>query len=282
MSSSEILSWLNSHQDARLPMARVEAQTLLDWLDDMDASTRSGVRRAWLVGRVLNAQRATVPHGEVEEWEMARAKELKRNVRTIQLYRYVAEAMEDPKIVTGLRIYHADLGLKGLAQAIRRRRNKHGGPPPRPVDKSAKWEKRAKRLLNDVPATGNQVALLEAHLEATQAKLQELRQSTTVREASGAYVKRVESAGRDERVPAARWTLGLLAKYLSPQFPLDTLTTRHVREFLRAHADARTRDRRTGVSMGYRELAVSLLTAVNWWKRRGWCPNVRSLPRAPP
>ena len=282
MSSSEILTWLNSHHDARLHVARVDSSTLRDWLDDMDSSTRSGVRRAWLVGRVLNAQRHRVPHGEVEEWEKARAKELSRNVRTIQLYRYVAEAMEDPKIVTGLRICDADLGLKALAGVIRRQRRKHDGPAPRSVDKSAAWEKRAKRLLADVPSTGNQVSLLQAHLEAVQAKLQELQRSRTVKEASGAYVKRLESAGRLERVPAARWTMGLLAKHLSPQFPLKSLTTRHVREFVKQHANARTRDRRTGSVMGFRELSASLLAAVDWWKGKGWCPNVRSLPRAPP
>ena len=282
MPNSEMLTWLASHHDARLHVARVQTNTLRDWLSDMDASTRSGVRRAWLVGRVLNAQRNQVSHGDVEEWEKACAKELGRNVRTIQLYRYVAEAMEDPKIVTGLRICHADLGLKALAQVIRRRRKKHGATTPRPADKAAAWEKRSKRLLADLPATGDQVGLLEAHLEAVQAKLQKLRKSRTVKEASAAYVKRVETARRPELVPAARWTMGLLAKHLAPDFPVSTLTTRHVREFLSTHANARTRNRRTRVIMDHRDLAASLLTAVGWWKRQGWCPAVGLLPRAPP
>ena len=282
MSNSEILSWLNSHNDARLHVSRVDIGTLRDWLKDMDSNTRAGVRRAWLVGRVLNAQRDRVPHGEVEEWEKAQAKELNRKVRTVQLYRYVAEAMDEPKIATALRISHADMGLRALVSAIRRERRKQDGLATKPVDKAAAWEKRADRLLGDLPATGDQVGLLEAHLEAVQAKLQELRKSPTVREASGAYVKRLESAGRTDRVPAARWTMGLLARHLSPQFPINTLTTRHVREFLRANANARTRDRRTGTVMGFRELSASLLAAVSWWKSKGWCPNVKSLPRAPP
>ena len=194
MPNNEILTWLNSHHDARLHAATVDLGTLRHWLQDMDASTRAGVRRAWLVGRVLNAQRELVPHGEVEEWEKERAKELNRKVRTVQLYRYVAEAMDEPKIATALRISQADKGLRSLVQAIQRERRKHDGPAPSPVDKAAKWKKRADRLLTDVPAAGDQVGLLEAHLEAVQAKLKELRKSTTVREASGAYVKRLESA----------------------------------------------------------------------------------------
>ena len=282
MSDTPILSWLNSHHDARLHVATVDTGTLLDWLADMDASNRSGVRRAWMVGRVLNAQRKQVTYGEVEEWEEARAKELNRNVRTIQLYRYVAEAMEDPKIVTALRISDADLGLKALAQVIRRKRRKRETPSPRPVNKSAGWKKRADRLLSDLPATADQVGLLEDHLEAVEAKLKELRKSPTVQEASAAYVRRLDTAGRNERVPAARWTMGLLAKYLSPQFPMQALTTRQVRDFLKAHSRARIRDRRTGTIMDFRELSVSLLAAVDWWTRKGWCPNVKSVPRAPP
>ena len=127
MPDSELFTWLNSHHDARLHVRRVATSTLRDWVDDMDSSIRSGVRRA--------------------------------------------------------------------------------------------WEKRSKRLL---------------------------------------------------------------AKHLLPQFPINTLTARHVREFLRIHANARTRNRRTGVLMDHRDLATSLLTAVSWWKRQGWCPNVKSLPRAPP
>ena len=282
MPNSEILTWLNSHHDARLHVARVDTSKLRDWLDDMDASTRSGVRRAWMVGRVLNAERDRVPHGEVEEWEKARAKQLNRNVRTLQLYRYVAEAVEDPKIVTALRICHADLGLKGLAQVIRRKRRKLEPRPPRTVDKSANWEKRAERLLKAVPASGDQVALLQAHLEAVQAKLKELKSGPTVREATGAYVKRLETAGRDELVPAARWTTELLVRHFSPRFPVHTLTTRHVREFLRVHAGATHRDRRTRRVLGFPELYSSLATAIDWWKRRGWCPSVKALPRAPP
>ena len=176
MSDTEIVSWLNSHDDARLDVERVTTGTLRDWLEDMDASTRAGVRRAWLVGRVLNAERAGLPHGEVEEWEQSRARELHRKVRTIQLYRYVAEALEDPKIATGLRISHADEGLKALVQAIRRQRRKHGDQVPRPAaDKAAVWQAQAERLLRNLPSTPDQVDLLQAHMDAVAARLLELR-----------------------------------------------------------------------------------------------------------
>ena len=78
-----ILAYLTAHRDAHLDMAVVDTRRLRSWLEDLDASSREGVRRAWLVGRVLNAEREGVGHGEVLEWEKARSKALGRTVRTV-------------------------------------------------------------------------------------------------------------------------------------------------------------------------------------------------------
>ena len=65
--------------------------------------------------------------------------------------------------------------------------------------------------------------MLEAHLEAVQARLRELRGSPTVQEASIQYANRLQSQGREDRVLSALWCMGLLAWHLSPQFPLRSL-----------------------------------------------------------
>ena len=55
---------MEAHRDAQLDVARVDTRRLRGWLEDLDASSREGVRRAWLVGRVLNAERELLgaPH----------------------------------------------------------------------------------------------------------------------------------------------------------------------------------------------------------------------------
>jgi hypothetical protein len=289
MSAPEILSWLNSHADARLDTVRVNTRTLNQWLDEMDASTRAGIRRAWLVGRVLNAQRARLPHGEVEKWERGRARELRRKVRTLQLYRYIAEAMDDPEIVTGLRISHADQGLKALAGVIRRlRRQKDGRTPKPPRNKAAVWQARAERLLTDLPATPDQAALLEAHIAAATAHLKKLRSAApparpepirpSLRDAARAHLEQLQAQGQQNILQAARWTMGLLVADLSGQFPTQQLTEQHLRTFLDNHANARSRNSNTGAPLRFRDLHASLFTAIAWWSTQGWCTYIRPPP----
>jgi len=170
MTDDNIISFLESHEDAKLKLDQVDTAKLKDWLADLDSKTRAGVQRAWLIGRVLNAERATLQHGDVEEWEKQKAQDLGRKVRTLQLYRFIAKAVDDPKIATKLRISHADRGLNGLVSAIRREQKKSTGDAENPEqrDKGAIWAARAERLLKALPDVEGRTALLKAHMVAVE------------------------------------------------------------------------------------------------------------------
>jgi len=161
-----ILDFLVAHRDAQVDVERVDGRMMKAWLAKMDESTREGIRRAWLVGRALNAERAGLRRGDVKRWEEARAKELGRKVRSLQAYRYLAESLADQKIALSMRLSHAGLGLDGLLRAIRKERKRlDGGESVAAVDKVVAWKKRAKRLLEAVPEGRAGVVVLREHLK---------------------------------------------------------------------------------------------------------------------
>ena len=112
-------------EDRTKRLAAVDATKLTAWIAALDDSDRSGVQQAWMVGRVLVAQRALVPKGKgnVARWEKALASVLKKLPRTLQLYRQLAEGLEDTKIAMALRESHLDDGLNVVIGRIRNVRN---------------------------------------------------------------------------------------------------------------------------------------------------------------
>jgi len=171
--NGNILAYLKAHRDARL--VAVDDRLIRKWLADIDAGSRRGVRRAWLVGRALNAERELLDYGEVEAWEKARAKELGRTARTLASYRYLAENLDDRKIAESLQISDADRGVDALLRAIRRAKKRGDGPVPMTnTDKALAWKKRARRLLKAVPQGRLRTKLLREHLTAVRELLGEL------------------------------------------------------------------------------------------------------------
>jgi hypothetical protein len=137
MTTSGIRSFLEQHpdfdraeldltaEDRAKRLVAVDATKLSAWIASLDDSSRVGVRQAWMVGRVLVAQRAIVPKGKgnVGEWEKALAGVLKKFPRTLQLYRQLAEGLDDTKIAMALRESHLDDGLNVVIGRIRNVRN---------------------------------------------------------------------------------------------------------------------------------------------------------------
>jgi len=170
-----LLSYLQAHRDANLDVRRVDSRRLRSWLADMDDSTRAGVCRAWLVGRVLSAERATLKQGEVEEWEKARARELARSRRTLQLYRFLADSLENEEVSAAVRANEASKGLRGVLGAIRKELKRQSGQAvPTIREKVAAWNSRARRLLRALPDVKGRARLLRAHLEDVTALLDEI------------------------------------------------------------------------------------------------------------
>ncbi len=164
-----ILAFLTAHRDAQVDVGKVDGRMMKAWLADMDAKTREGIRRAWLVGRALSAEREGLKRGDVKRWEEARAEELGRKVRTLQAYRYLAESLADQKIAVSLRLSHTGGGLEGLLRAIRKEKKKlDGGESVAAVDKVVAWRRRAKRLLEAVPEGREGVVVLREPLGAVE------------------------------------------------------------------------------------------------------------------
>ncbi len=90
-------------------LATVDARLIRAWLSKMDESSREGVLRAWLVGRVLAAERLRLERGEVKAWELRKARELGRGKRTLASYRYIAESLAREKVAESLQLRRAHL-----------------------------------------------------------------------------------------------------------------------------------------------------------------------------
>lgn len=112
-------------RDERL--ASVDQSELGKWILEIDETGRVGVQQAWLVGRVLNAKRVQLPHGQVTAWEKSVCEATGKKPRILQLYRQIAEGLDRPEIATALRKEHLDDGLNAV---IRRIRNVANGRPP--------------------------------------------------------------------------------------------------------------------------------------------------------
>jgi hypothetical protein len=111
-------------------------------------------------------------HGEVREWEKAKARVLRRTARTLASYRYLAENLDDDKIAMSLRISHADGGLAALLRAIRKAKKvQDGARQVTPEEKIAAWRRRAHRLLKAVPKGRMRGTLLRELLEDVQGLL---------------------------------------------------------------------------------------------------------------
>jgi hypothetical protein len=108
-------------------LASVGQSELAKWISEIDATGRVGVQQAWMVGRVLNAKRAQLPHGQVTAWEKSVCEKTGKKPRILQLYRQVAEGLDHPEFATALRKEHLDGGLNAV---IRRIRNVASGRPP--------------------------------------------------------------------------------------------------------------------------------------------------------
>ena len=114
----ELLSFLREHPEAEVDAGKVKTGTLKQWLADLDDQSRAGVRQAWLIGRVLDAQRGRLKRGQVKAWEARKAKALGKKPRSLQLYRQIAKGLDDPKIATALRLHHLDFGLQATVRHI--------------------------------------------------------------------------------------------------------------------------------------------------------------------
>ncbi len=112
-------------EDRAKRLVAVDVTRLTAWIASLDDSSRAGVRQAWMVGRVLVAQRAMVPkgNGNVAKWEKALASVLKKLPRTLQLYRQLAEGLDDVSVAMALRESHLDDGLNVVIGRIRNVRN---------------------------------------------------------------------------------------------------------------------------------------------------------------
>jgi hypothetical protein len=112
-------------EDRTKRLAAVDAKKLAAWIASLDDSDRAGVQQAWMVGRVLVAQRASVSKGKgnVAHWEKELKAALGKEPRTLQLYRQLAEGLDDTKIAMALRESHLDGGLNVVIGRIRNVRN---------------------------------------------------------------------------------------------------------------------------------------------------------------
>ncbi len=140
-----------SEEERAERLASIKPKQIKGWLATLDENNRQGVRQAWLVGRVLNAQRARVPKGKgnVTKWEKSVAKLLGKEPRTLQLYRQVAEGLDDSKIATALRESHLDDGLNKVVQRIRNVRDGRApdeGKPAVDTDLGQKLIKQAEAI----------------------------------------------------------------------------------------------------------------------------------------
>ena len=147
-----VLDFLQAQDDAKVNVARVDTRRIRAWLSKMDESSREGVLRAWLVGRVLAAERLRLKRGEVKAWELRKARELGRGKRTLASYRYIAESLSQEKIAESLQVSHVDGGVDGFLRAIRKAKKGVDTPASTTnTDKAAAWKKRAQQLLKAVP-----------------------------------------------------------------------------------------------------------------------------------
>lgn len=98
--------YLRGHRDAGVDAGRVDTGQLQLWLRDLDASSRAGVRKAWLVGRALNVERDKLEYGEVERWEEKQA------LAPCWMHRNVARSVWRkggiPIARPGRELYHSD------------------------------------------------------------------------------------------------------------------------------------------------------------------------------
>ena len=279
-----LLEYLTGHRDAVVAVGRVDTAQLRLWLRDMDSSSRAGVRKAWLVGRVLNAEREKLEHGEVERWEKARAKELERKVRTLRAYRYLAESMEDGNLAVALPIWLADKGLEGVLRAIRKvRKAQAGGTSMAAGNDVVAWKKRAKRLLKTVPVGRRRVEMLRDHLEDVQRLLAEAESAPetetdpvevegsegtggpgpTVKEAGDRYLAHLRDADVDraELRASVRVVNGLVAR-LGGQRLVAEVTTQEIAELKEALMHGAAPPVAGGPAV--------LEKLLNWWRERSW------------
>ena len=268
-----ILTFLNDHQDALLDVATVDDRKLRNWLADMDASTRAGVRRAWLVGRVLNAEKEKLEQGESERWMKARAKELGRSPRTLHIYRFLAENLDNPEIATALQISHADKGLSALLRAIRAERKKQSGTDRPAKSKAAIWRTRATRLLQALPKIDERVELLQELLEDvkslltaegidTEECIPPLPTGPTIRQATNRYLAHLRKEQRDPRqLQAATTLLNQFARAMGGDTLLADLSLRKIHSFATTLRHSPTFATR---------LPVHLEAALRWWREMGW------------
>ena len=189
---SDLLVFLKDHPDAKVKPEQVKTRRLKRWLRDLDEQSRSGVRQAWLIGRALNVQRAGLKRGEVGRWEKDVAKKLDKEPRTLQLYRQIAEGLDDPKIATALRRTHLDGGLQSVARCIR---NVRGGrqpeqrpPAPNPKQKDERLRKRMARWLDEVEDIPDPVSTLRWARDQLDAKIRDV-EPTVITSASGTTAK---------------------------------------------------------------------------------------------
>ncbi len=158
-------------------LATVDARLIRAWLSKMDESSREGVLRAWLVGRVLAAERLRLERGEVKAWELRKARELGRGKRTLASYRYIAESLAREKVAESLQLSHVAGGVDGFLKAIRKARKSAEGRPESPApDVGATWKKKANRLLETVPDGRLGARLLQEHLVAVRDLLADMRE----------------------------------------------------------------------------------------------------------
>lgn len=270
-----LLTFLKAHKDARLDGEKVDTRRLRAWLMDLDASTRSGVRRAWLVGRALNVEKAKIPYGEVDEWVKKRARELGRTTRTLYIFRYIAEALDDNRIEMSLQKSHAEKGVNGVLHAIRRIRKKQSdGESPEIADKVAAWRKRAQRLLKAVPVGDLRAKLLQELLEDVKAMLDNEPERAapavggqTVQEAVEAYIKHLRSSrvGGNE----LREAFGILNRFaaeMDEERPLADIGLGEVRAFAATVTTGVVRP----VALDNEGIPVALQKALDWWRLQGW------------
>ena len=278
-----LLEYLTGHRDAT-GFVRVDTRQLRAWLSDMDASSRAGVRKAWLVGRSLNAEREKLDHGEVEQWEKARAKELGRKVRTLRSYRYLAESMEDANLALSMPIWLADKGLDAVMRAIRKVRKEQAGDTSTAAGTDVvAWKKRAKRLLKAVPVGRSRVELLRDHLEDVQRLLAEAESTPeaeaepveaedleeaegpgpTVEEAGDLYVAHLRDTAVDRtELRASMWVANRLVARLGGQRLVAEVTDHEIARFKDALMH--------GAAPPVAGALTILEKLLNWWLGQGW------------
>ena len=154
--SGELHDFLHEHPEAEADASKIDIPILKDWLNDLDDNSRAGVRQAWVIGRVLDAQRRGYKRGQVKAWEAEQAKQLGKKPRSLQLYRQIAKGLDDPKIATALRLPHLDFGLQATVRHIanvRRTGNPDAPKVKAALDPVALWVDRVERLARQAPKT---------------------------------------------------------------------------------------------------------------------------------